>query len=157
MRHETVSTSAFPGQQKIFRRYFKVCAWYNLLEFFSFFLLPSWRAARVKILMSSCRYGHVRISSCPTSSHSCPRSPWNAELPVHTPLSPMRTTTLPWKHCRHWRPTSEFFGGQLSKRATLVTRPKYPPPIANRCSNTPGALWFLWYRRLSLLHPHFFP
>ena len=27
----------------------------------------------------------------------------------------------------------------------------------DRCSNTPVALCFLWYRRLSLVHPHFFP
>ena len=39
----------------------------------------------------------------------------------------------------------------------LVTRPKYPPISRDRCSNTPVALRFLWYRRLSLLHPHFFP
>ena len=39
---------------------------------------------------------------------------------------------------------------------SLVTRPKYPPLSRERCSNTPVALRFLWYRRLSLLHPHFF-
>ena len=38
---------------------------------------------------------------------------------------------------------------------TLVTRLKYPPLSRDRCSNTPVALCFLWYRRLSLLHPHF--
>ena len=32
-----------------------------------------------------------------------------------------------------------------------------PPLLRNRCSNTPVALCFLWYRRLSQLHPHFFP
>ena len=31
------------------------------------------------------------------------------------------------------------------------------PLLRDRCSNTPVALCFLWYRRLSLLHPHFFP
>ena len=31
------------------------------------------------------------------------------------------------------------------------------PLSRDRCSNTPVALCFLWYRRLSLLHPHFFP
>ena len=36
------------------------------------------------------------------------------------------------------------------------TRPKYPPLSRDRCSNTPVALCFLWYRRLSLLHSHFF-
>ena len=37
---------------------------------------------------------------------------------------------------------------------SLVTRPKYPPPHSpDRCSNTPVALCFLWYRRLSLPHP----
>ena len=36
----------------------------------------------------------------------------------------------------------------------LVTRPKYPSLSRDRCSNTPVALCFLWYRsRLSLLHP----
>ena len=30
------------------------------------------------------------------------------------------------------------------------------PPSRDRCSNTPVALCFLWHRRLSLLHPHFF-
>ena len=41
----------------------------------------------------------------------------------------------------------------------LVTRPKYPPPHPETGVAIP--LWhsvcFLWYRRLSLLHPHFFP
>ena len=38
----------------------------------------------------------------------------------------------------------------------LVTRPKIPPPLSrDRCSNTPVALCFLWYCRLSLLDPHF--
>ena len=32
-----------------------------------------------------------------------------------------------------------------------------PPLSRDRSSNTPVALCFLWYRRLSLLHPHFFP
>ena len=33
-----------------------------------------------------------------------------------------------------------------------------PSPLSrDRCSNTAVALCFLWYRRLSLLHPHFFP
>ena len=40
---------------------------------------------------------------------------------------------------------------------SLVTRPEYPPISRDRCSNTPVALCFLWKRRLSLLHPHFFP
>ena len=31
-----------------------------------------------------------------------------------------------------------------------------PPLSRDGCSNTPVALCFLWYRRLSLLHPHFF-
>ena len=35
----------------------------------------------------------------------------------------------------------------------LVIRPKSPPsPWRDRCSNSPVALCFLWYRRLSLLH-----
>ena len=32
-----------------------------------------------------------------------------------------------------------------------------PTLSRDRCSNTPVALCFLWYRRLSLLHPHFLP
>ena len=32
-----------------------------------------------------------------------------------------------------------------------------PPLSRDRCSNTPVALCFLWYRRLSLLYPHFSP
>ena len=39
----------------------------------------------------------------------------------------------------------------------LVTRPKYPPLSRDKWSNTPVALCFLWYRRLSLLHPHSCP
>ena len=39
----------------------------------------------------------------------------------------------------------------------LVTRPKYPPLSRDRCSNALSHCGFLWYRRLSLLHPHFFP
>ena len=31
------------------------------------------------------------------------------------------------------------------------------PLLQDRCSNTPVALCFLWYRRLSLLRGHFFP
>ena len=31
-----------------------------------------------------------------------------------------------------------------------------PPPSRDRCSNTPVAQCLLWYRRLSLLYPHFF-
>ena len=38
----------------------------------------------------------------------------------------------------------------------LVTWPKQTPLSRDRCSNTPVALCFLWYRRLSLRHPHFF-
>ena len=38
----------------------------------------------------------------------------------------------------------------------LVIRLKYPPLSRDRWSNTPVALCFLWYRRLSLLHTHFF-
>ena len=33
---------------------------------------------------------------------------------------------------------------------------KIPPLSRDRCSNTPVALCFLWYCRLSLLHLHFF-
>ena len=32
-----------------------------------------------------------------------------------------------------------------------------PPLSRDTCSNTPVALCFLWYRRLSLLHDQFFP
>ena len=45
----------------------------------------------------------------------------------------------------------------FSAKIFLVTRPKYPPLSRDRRSNTPVALCFLWYRRLSLLHPHFCP
>ena len=41
----------------------------------------------------------------------------------------------------------------LGNFVNLVTRPKYPPLSRDRCSNTPVAQCFLWYRRLSLLHP----
>ena len=43
--------------------------------------------------------------------------------------------------------------GPILNAGSLVTRPKYPPISRNRCSITPVALCFLWYRRLSLLHP----
>ena len=45
----------------------------------------------------------------------------------------------------------------MGRPKSLVTRPKYPPLSRDRCSNTPVALCFLWYRRLSLLYPHFSP
>ena len=34
---------------------------------------------------------------------------------------------------------------------------KMPPLPRDKCSNTPVALCFPWYRRQSLLHPHFLP
>ena len=57
-----------------------------------------------------------------------------------------------------FRSRSNFFNRWALWVGFLVTRPKYPPPLSrDRCSNTPVALCFLWYRRLSLLHPHFLP
>ena len=49
--------------------------------------------------------------------------------------------------------------GQHLVNLSLVTRPKYPPPPPprDRCSNTPVALCFLWYRRLSLLQTPLLP
>ena len=45
-----------------------------------------------------------------------------------------------------------------SDMVSLSDPTEIPPPLSrDRCSNTPVALCFLWYRRLSLLHPHFFP
>ena len=44
-----------------------------------------------------------------------------------------------------------------SETLPLSDPTEIPPLSRDRCSNTPVALCFLWYRRLSLLHPHFFP
>ena len=48
---------------------------------------------------------------------------------------------------------------QISRLFSLSDPAKIPPPppARDRCSNTPVALCFLWYRRLSLLHPHCLP
>ena len=43
------------------------------------------------------------------------------------------------------------------KKKILVTRPEYPPYPRDTRRTTPVALWCLWSRKISLLHPHFFP
>ena len=45
--------------------------------------------------------------------------------------------------------------GKLRSAGRRLSDPtEIPPPLSrDRCSNTPDALCFLWYRRLSLLHP----
>ena len=47
-------------------------------------------------------------------------------------------------------------GGVAATVTPLVTRPKYPPPYRETGVAIPLSHCFLWYRRLSLLHPHFF-
>ena len=47
---------------------------------------------------------------------------------------------------------------QTGKREIYYGDPTEIPPLSrDRCSRTPVALCFLWYHRLSLLHPRFFP
>ena len=47
-------------------------------------------------------------------------------------------------------------GPENSKNEVLSDLTEIPPLSRDRRSNTPVALCFLWYVRLSLLHPQFF-
>ena len=77
---------------------------------------------------------------------------------VSTSSKPTRTCTAPFEVEMRQINTPKFVASHHGKTShTLGDHFENTPPSRDKCSNTPVALCFLWYRRLSLLHPHFFP